>query len=303
MARRIFIEPNIFLNPSLRVMPTLYKTLWLYLLTSCDEVGVWVVDWEMAGLACGGKIDPDEAARLFLTTEDLSAKPKAIPIHGGRRWFIRSYLDFQYSKGILNNSQWAKSLQKMLEKHGIDFETLEPISNPLPNPSSNPLPKGIGQDRIGQDKDMEVVSTALSYQGGAGGNGKIPPDFIDSIYTDFVAAYGKTKNAVQQFKIQQELLAAVIDCMDRKGVSYNEAGKFLIWCADLANQADTKNRNAYRLAPQNWLAQRCYHSNPLENIVEVAEKETPTQKLARQMAEFQKQHQQKKAQEAGNNGK
>jgi len=204
MARRIFIEPNIFLNPSLRVMPTLYKTLWLYLLTSCDEVGVWVVDWEMAGLACGGKIDTDEAARLFLTTEDLSAKPKAIPIHGGRRWFIRSYLDFQYSKGILNNSQWAKSLQKMLEKHGIDFETLEPISNPLPNPLhnplSNPLPKGIGQDRIGQDKDMEVVSTALSYQGGAGGNG----NYFDNIFPEFLiafcAAYEKTgkRGAVEQ---------------------------------------------------------------------------------------------------------
>jgi len=175
----------------------------------------------------------------------------------------------------------------------------------------NTMLKNANKEDEDENEDNSIIvehpyngGTSVTYQqGGAGGNGKIPPDFIDSIYTDFVAAYGKTKNAVQQFKIQQELLAAVIDCMDRKGVSYNEAGKFLIWCADLANQTDAKNRNAYRLSPQNWLAQRCYHSNPLENVVEVAEKESPSEKLARQMAEFQKQHQHKKAQEAGNNGK
>ena len=130
-----------------------------------------------------------------------------------------------------------------------------------------------------------VESTALSYQGGAGGNGKIPPDYIDSIYPEFVAAYGKTKNAVQQYKIQQELLAAVHDCIARQGCTYTEAGDFLVGCADLARQADDKNRNAFRLSPQNWLAQRCYHSNPLENVVQVVEKESPSAKLARQMEE------------------
>jgi len=147
-------------------------------------------------------------------------------------------------------------------------------------------------------------STSVTYQqGGAGGNGKIPPNFIDSIYTDFVAAYGKTKNAIQQYKIQQELLDAVIDCMSR-GMSYTDAGKFLIGCADLANKADATNRSVFRLAPHNWLAQRCYHSNPLENVLQVAEKESPSEKLAREMEQFKKQHQQKKmAQEAEINGK
>jgi len=265
MARRIFIEPNMLLNPSLRVMPTLYKTLWLYLLTSCDEVGVWVVDWEMAGLACGGKIDPDEAARLFLTTEDLSAKPKAIPIHGGRRWFIRSYLDFQYSKGILNNSQWAKSLQKMLEKHGIDFETLEPISNPLPNPLSNPLQKGIGQDRIGQDRIEIVVSTALSYQGGAGGNGNHLQSLDHLTVTGamhrMITQYGATGRQPNKTSIGNAIRDAVTFCMKEQPDIFptaTDAIEFLEVQAGKAKEFDLRAQNYNRKGLERWLNERCF---------------------------------------------
>lgn len=142
------------------------------------------------------------------------------------------------------------------------------------------------------------TSNGLSYQGGAGGNEKIPPDYIDSIYPDFVAAYGKTKNATQQYKIQQGLLDAVLDCMTRQGCTYTMAGVFLVGCADLARQADDKNRNAFRLAPHNWLAQKCYYSNPLENVVQVSEKETPSEKMKRELTEYHRKRQEKEAQNA-----
>lgn len=110
MAKR-FIDTELLLNPNVRVTPTLYKLFWIGLITRTDHAGIWVKDFEMMSLLCGGKIEEEQAKNFF--GEHL------IDIDEGKRWFIPKFLDFQYPNGLSPNVKAHQSVIKILKKYDL----------------------------------------------------------------------------------------------------------------------------------------------------------------------------------------
>lgn len=134
MAKR-FIDSEIFRSPSVRALKAPYKLLWMYLLNDCDHAGIWVVDFDIASIYLD---------RKYTAKDSLEAlKDKVVVIDGGLRWYMPSFVEFQY--GQLNPENRAhKSVLDILRHFGL-------IENkPLTRPS---------QGRKDKDKDKVRIKT------------------------------------------------------------------------------------------------------------------------------------------------
>lgn len=289
MARVILIEPNLLANPSLRVMPTLYKTFWLYLLTSCDHSGVWLVDWEVASIVIGGKIDQEKARKFFLEIEDGSSRPKAIEFDKGRKWFLPKFLEFQSPNGLFSNAPWAKSVRKTAEKHGICLETMMPFECKN-KPFNEPLNKGLDKPyRTGQGQDTDNNSLTVlhsSIEGGMGGD-NFSDDFNsrDVLYRDFIQAYGDFGRQQKRGAIEQALLEAMRKLNQiQPEATWNQCAELLIYQAKQACKTDHSNGQTKRLNPETWLNNRVYETNI--DMIKQPTKLSPSQKMDAALEKF-----------------
>lgn len=129
MAKR-FIDTEKFKTSFFRSLPSSYKILWDYVCLDCNHAGIWIVDFEIAQIYIGKDccVNEKEAIRLF-----NSGKTRVVPIDGGKRWFISSFIDFQY--GILNPENRAhNSVISQLVSYGLWDEGLgviKPLASPL----------------------------------------------------------------------------------------------------------------------------------------------------------------------------
>lgn len=243
-------------------------------MTSVDPCGVWLVDWEMASLMVGGKIDIDHARKLFLEVEDGSNNPKAVEFDKGRKWFLCKFLNFQSSEGLFSNAPWAKSIRKTAEKHGICLKNMMPIElldKPLTKPLDKPFeqPYSIVQDRTSTEQVQEnnSESSIISIGGMQGGN--YEPNFWENFYNDFQKAYGAYGYPWKKWEVIDHLRGAVANVLGKwKEMNiqgdYRDASEFLTQCANLAQQADTNAKRDKRKAPHNWLADHNYLTNPAD---------------------------------------
>lgn len=118
MAKR-FIDTELLANPNVRVMPTLYKLFWVGLITRTDHAGIWVKDFEMMSLLCGGKIEEKKAMEYL--SEHI------VEVDKGRRWFIPRFLDFQYPRGLNKNVRAHESAIEILKKYDLWDEEKERV--------------------------------------------------------------------------------------------------------------------------------------------------------------------------------
>ena len=135
MAKR-FTDTNKYKKPFIRGLQGSYKLLWDYLYHDCDHAGIWIVDFDIAQIYLGSDmlVFKDEALKLFNSNEI-----RIIPFDKGNKWFIPSFIDFQY--GILNeNNRAHNSVITILKQHGLYSD------------------KGLTrvlQDPMDKDKDMD----------------------------------------------------------------------------------------------------------------------------------------------------
>lgn len=127
MAKR-FIETGLLRKPLLRGLQGAYKGLFVYYITECDHAGIWnKSDLDIAGLILGESF----------TEEDIQANFGDILIDLGDKWFMPSFITFQYP--ALNPENRAhNSVIKLLEKHSICPDLLvlvdennKPLARPL----------------------------------------------------------------------------------------------------------------------------------------------------------------------------
>ncbi|TXH41731.1 MAG: hypothetical protein E6Q97_36985 [Desulfurellales bacterium] len=151
MAKR-FIKDEMLRNPWLRSATTIHKVLWVALITECDHAGIWIVDWEMMNLLCGGEIDRAAAARFL--------DGRFIEIDNGRRWFIPDFIRFQYPNGLMGENNNLKSIRSIFSKYGICAKTLT-ILNPRPTlgqPLTNPRPTlDQGLQEMEEEREGETI--------------------------------------------------------------------------------------------------------------------------------------------------
>lgn len=140
MAKR-FIDTDLFKKSFFRGLEAPYKVLWIYILTDCNFAGIWEVDLEVAGLRCGFDYCIKGVMKSPLAE-------KIVPVDNGEKWFIPSFVDFQY--GTLNESNRAHAaVCRILERYQI-----KPLVSSLQGAMDKDMDKDLDLDKD-KDKDKD----------------------------------------------------------------------------------------------------------------------------------------------------
>lgn len=108
MSKR-FTDTEKWRKPFIRALNTSYKLLWLYLLDDCDISGVWQVDFEIATIKLGTKLDQKEA---------LSAFKDKITVLAEDKWLINDFVPFQYGK-LQSSNRMHVAILRMIRDHQL----------------------------------------------------------------------------------------------------------------------------------------------------------------------------------------
>ena len=92
MAKR-FTDSDKWKKGFIRGLPPKYKLLWLYILDDCNHAGVWDIDFVVASIRIGIKINEKEAISFF--SEQIKIFDK------GQKWFVPKFIDFQFRSLII----------------------------------------------------------------------------------------------------------------------------------------------------------------------------------------------------------
>lgn len=154
MAKR-FIDTAIFNKGLVRGLEGAYKLLWIYLITNCDHAGIWDVFIEDAELKTGFKFKEEKALSVFGC--------KIIPIDGGKKWFIPSFIEFQYNGLELNPAnKMHNSILKILSKYDLIIENKV---QPSPLQGAMDKDKDMVMDKeMEKDKDKEQKKEKQNFQ-------------------------------------------------------------------------------------------------------------------------------------------
>jgi hypothetical protein len=142
MAKR-FIDTNILKHHFLRGLEAPLKLLWMHLLTDCNHAGIWQVDFEIAEIIIGGKLDQKKAMEKFIN--------KVTILKDGKQWFIPAFIEFQYGK-LQEKNPAHKNVILILKKELLINENLEVLQSPFVVPS-----KGTQDKEKEEDKEKEKV--------------------------------------------------------------------------------------------------------------------------------------------------
>jgi len=135
MAKR-FTDTEKWKKPFIRGLQGAYKLLWLYICDDCDHAGIWQVDFDVAQIRIGERIDLNEAIKSF--------GDKIVIFDKGNKWFIPSFIEFQYPSGLNPENRSHNSVIILLEKYNL----LDKQNKPLISPS---------EGRKDMVKDMVMV--------------------------------------------------------------------------------------------------------------------------------------------------
>lgn len=121
MAKR-FTDTEKWKKPFIRGLQGAYKLLWLYICDDCDHAGIWQVDMDVAQIRIGEKIDLNEAIEIF--------GDKIIIFDKGNKWFIPSFIEFQYPSGLNPDNRSHNSAIILLEKYKLIDKQNKPLISP-----------------------------------------------------------------------------------------------------------------------------------------------------------------------------
>jgi len=155
MAKR-FTDTTKYKKPFMRTLPGAYKLLWDFLYHDCDHAGIWIVDFDIAQMYLGKDmpIRKDHAIVHFNSDEQ-----RILEIDNGKKWFIPSFIDFQYGK-LSENNRAHLNVIKVLSSFGLIDSKLNLI---LKNkPLTSPLQGAKEQE---QDKEEEMEQEQEGVRG------------------------------------------------------------------------------------------------------------------------------------------
>lgn len=164
MAKR-FTDTNKYKKPFIRGLKGPYKLFWDYLYHDCDHAGIWIVDFDIAQVYLGADmpVNKQEALKYFNADE-----VRIIEIDGGKKWFIKSFVEFQY--GILDGrNRVHNSILLELQKQKMNKGLISLLQGAKDKDKEKEMVMDMDKDK---EKDKE--------------NG----DFIDRIIRQFVEAHG-----------------------------------------------------------------------------------------------------------------
>lgn len=153
MAKR-FTDTEKWKKKFVRGLSATHKLLWFYILDDCDHSGIWHTDFDVASIRIGCSIDPDKALEVF--------KNHVIVFDEGEKWFLPSFIDFQY--GQLNaNNRANNSVIKILKKYNLIDDELNIVygaSKHLTSTLQGVKDKDKDKDKV-KVKDIETRKKAF----------------------------------------------------------------------------------------------------------------------------------------------
>jgi hypothetical protein len=155
MAKR-FTDTEKWKKPFIRGLQGAYKLLWLYICDDCDHAGIWQVDIEVAAIRIGEKIDLKEAIKSF--------DEKIIIIDKGNKWFIPSFLEFQYPSGLNSDNRAHNSVIILLEKYNLRISNNKPLISPSEGSMDMDMVKDMDMDMVKAEKKVKFKENILLTQ-------------------------------------------------------------------------------------------------------------------------------------------
>ena len=149
MAKR-FTDTEKWKKPFIRNLSAPYKLLWLYICDDCDHSGIWQVDIDVAKIRIGEDINEQDAIKFF--------DDKIIKIDNGNKWFIPSFIDFQYPSGLNPDNKAHGGIVKMLIKYKLIDDQLKPLSSPLQGDKVMVMDKVMDKDKVKEQIELPFVS-------------------------------------------------------------------------------------------------------------------------------------------------
>jgi hypothetical protein len=155
MAKR-FTDTEKWKKPFIRGLQGAYKLLWLYICDDCDHAGIWQVDIEVAAIRIGEKIDSKEAIKSF--------DEKIIIFDKGNKWFIPSFLEFQYPSGLNPDNRAHNSVIILLEKYNLRISNNKPLISTSEGSMDMDMVKDMDKDMVKAEKKVKFKENILLTQ-------------------------------------------------------------------------------------------------------------------------------------------
>lgn len=109
MAKR-FTDTDKWKKPFIRGLQVAYKLFWLYLLDDCDHAGIWQVDFEVAQIRIGEKLNKETAIKMLGDRIEI--------FDNGSKWFLKDFIFFQYGE-LQQKNRLHASVISILTKHNL----------------------------------------------------------------------------------------------------------------------------------------------------------------------------------------
>jgi len=203
MAKR-FTDSEKFKKHFIRSLPSKYKLFWFYILDDCSNAGIWEVDMEVACLRIGEILDKTEALNLFNKDEK-----RVYEFDGGKKWFIPSFVSFQYGDDFNPKNRLHESVKATLVRLGLF--SLIPVRGPLNGGLEAPKDKEKDKDK---DRDKKE---------GVQGEGTVVP-FFDLFWKAYPARNGKKLEKQETYREFLKISVTEHNLVVKAAVNYANSG-------------------------------------------------------------------------------
>ena len=130
MSKR-FTDTDKWKKPWFRNLTPIQKCFWAYLTDNCNQAGIWEVDFNLAEIFIGAKLDVEDLRQVFNKQYE--------EVCSGKRWFLKDFPYFQYGE-LRDTNRLHIFVMNILEKEGVST----PLGGPVDRAKDKDKDKDIG---------------------------------------------------------------------------------------------------------------------------------------------------------------
>lgn len=154
MSKR-FIDTGIWEKPWFMELTPAEKMAVMFIMTKCDNVGVWVPNFKLAAFQIGDDVDWD--ALVAKCHGNIEVLPDG-------KWFMVDFCRFQYGE-LSEDCKPHQSYLALLSKHGLSDRVGKGLDKPMPRLKDKDKEKEEDKDSLKerQPTEAEKVAKVVSY--------------------------------------------------------------------------------------------------------------------------------------------